>query len=60
MISKFNALRQVLLGVVLLVLGACAQTGSQIGTSLSLCYPGDYSDYQDYGLETRDMPLFPA
>lgn len=56
--SRFKTLGQVLLCVVLLALVACAQTGSQIGTSLSLCCPGDYAGYQDYGLETQDMPLF--
>lgn len=42
----------------LLIVGGCAQTGSQIGTNLRLCCPGDYGSYREYGLEVVDMPLF--
>lgn len=42
----------------ILTLTACTSTGSQIGTSMSLCCPGDYASYDSYGLESKDMPLF--
>jgi len=37
---------------------SCTQTGGQIGTSIDVCCPGDYDDYDDYGVEVIDMPLF--
>lgn len=40
------------------LLAACAQTGGQIGTSVDVCCPGDYDDYDDYGVTVIDMPLF--
>lgn len=42
----------------LLIVTSCAQTGMQIGTNLSICCPGDYASYSEYGLEVVDMPLF--
>lgn len=54
-------MKQVLRGVVVLLalsLVACAQTGGQIGTSIDVCCPGDYDDYDDYGVTTVNMPLF--
>lgn len=42
----------------LLALVGCAQTGVQIGTSVDICCPGDYDDYDDYGVRVVDMPLF--
>lgn len=44
--------------LLLISLTGCAMTGQQIGTSLELCCPGDYDDYDDYGLRVMDMPLF--
>ena len=41
-----------------LVLSGCAGSGMQIGSSLTLCCPGDYGSYNDYGLATEDMPIF--
>jgi len=41
-----------------LVLSSCAQTGMQIGTNLTLCCPGNYAGYSEYGLEMVDIPLF--
>jgi hypothetical protein len=32
--------------------------GTQIGTHLKLCCPGNYSQYSEYSLKTQDMPLF--
>lgn len=49
---------QLLVISVSLILSSCAQTGGQIGTSVDLCCPGDYNDYDDYGIATVDMPLF--
>lgn len=54
-------MKQVLRGVVVLLalsLAACVQTGGQIGTSIDVCCPGDYDDYDDYGVTTVNMPLF--
>ncbi len=44
--------------VVLCTLSSCAQYGLQIGNSLTLCCPGDYASYEDYGIRTADMPIF--
>ena len=41
-----------------LLLSACAQFGGQIGTDLDVCCPGDYDDYDAYGVVVVDMPLF--
>lgn len=41
-----------------LVVSGCTGTGMQIGTSLTLCCPGDYGSYNDYGLTTENMPIF--
>ena len=49
-----------LLACCVLTVSGCAQTGSQIGTNLRLCCPGDYASYREYGLEIVDMPLFLA
>ena len=40
------------------ILAGCAQMGVQIGTSVDICCPGDYDDYDDYGIRVVDMPLF--
>lgn len=50
--------RKVWLFVAVMLLGACAQTGSQIGTAPTVCCPGDYASYQTYSVETDNMPLF--
>lgn len=42
----------------LFILTSCAQTGMQIGTNLTLCCPGNYASYSEYGLEIVDVPLF--
>ena len=45
--------------VYLAILSSCSLgDGMQIGTHLKLCCPGNYSQYTEYSLETRDMPLF--
>ena len=49
-----------LLGCGALMVSGCTQTGSQIGSNLRLCCPGDYASYRQYGLEVVDMPLFLA
>jgi|APSaa5957512535_1039671.scaffolds.fasta_scaffold07730_4 hypothetical protein len=49
---------QVLMFGATLGLAACAQNSLQIGTNLSLCCPGTYSEYSDYALRTEDIPLF--
>lgn len=42
-----------------LTLSSCSMNdGMQIGTHLKLCCPGNYEQYSEYSLETRDMPLF--
>ncbi len=41
-----------------LTLAACATSSPQIGTSVTLCCPGNYSEYATYSLDTRDMPIF--
>lgn len=52
--NSFTALFMALL----LSLSACSQTGSAIGSHLTLCCPGDYSTYTEYALSTENMPLF--
>ncbi|NKB34536.1 MAG: hypothetical protein GKR91_15700 [Pseudomonadales bacterium] len=47
----------VLLGMTLTFVG-CAQNSLQIGTNLTLCCPGTYSEYTEYGLSVENMPLF--
>lgn len=47
-----------ILVAMLAVLTGCVQTGGQIGTSLDVCCPGDYDDYDDYGLTVTNMPIF--
>lgn len=43
----------------LTVLSGCSLgDGMQIGTHLKLCCPGNYEEYVEYSLDTRDMPLF--
>lgn len=39
-------------------LAGCVQNAMQIGTNLTLCCPGTYSEYSEYGLSTENMPLF--
>lgn len=51
-------LTKVLLMALVMFLSACAQTGGQIGHSVNLCCPGDYSEYKQYRLETQDIPAF--
>lgn len=41
-----------------LVLAGCAQSGLQVGNTVTLCCPGNYNNYQEYGVEVVDMPLF--
>lgn len=43
---------------VLLVLTNCGVSSTQIGASPRVCCPGNYENYQTYGLATRNMPLF--
>lgn len=54
-----HGFKSVLLIAVLLLAG-CAQSGLKIGNTVTLCCPGNYNNYEDYGLQTRDMPLFLA
>lgn len=42
----------------LLVVGGCAQSGLRIGNTVTLCCPGNYNNYEEYGVEVVDMPLF--
>lgn len=45
--------------IYLAMLSSCSLgDGMQIGTHLKLCCPGNYAEYAEYSLETRDMPLF--
>ena len=41
-----------------LLLGACNQTGNQIGSNMDFCCPGSYPEYEQYRLEFVDLPLF--
>ena len=50
--------KRLFLSAGILLLAGCVQTGGQIGTSLDLCCPGDYDDYDDYGVTLTDMPIF--
>ncbi|MDO8907088.1 MAG: hypothetical protein Q7W55_01165 [Pseudohongiella sp.] len=42
----------------LLMLAGCAQTGGQIGHSVSVCCPGNYAEYREYSIELREIPAF--
>ncbi|MBT3529469.1 MAG: hypothetical protein HOF74_11340 [Gammaproteobacteria bacterium] len=53
-----KGMRVTLFAICLIFLSSCTQTGTQIGTSLTLCCPGDYENYQAFGLEVVDMPIF--
>ncbi len=53
-----KGMRITLFAACLVFLSSCAQTGTQIGSSLTLCCPGDYENYEDFGLEVVDMPIF--
>lgn len=53
-----RTVRLVIAFAILLLPIACTQTGSQIGTSLTLCCPGNYENYTEYRLETDNVPLF--
>jgi len=57
-ISVMRKLLSSLLIACVLVVSGCTSTGMQIGTSMTLCCPGDYENYNDYGLTTEDMPIF--
>ena len=51
-------LRCLLLSSLLLFLNACNTNSGQINTSLTLCCPGNYVAYSNYGLETQNIPMF--
>lgn len=51
-------LKSAIFALFLFVLTSCTQTGMQIGTNLSLCCPGDYANYNEYGLEVVNIPIF--
>ncbi len=53
-----RSFRALVAASILLTLVACAQNATQIGNNLTLCCPGNYSEYSDYGVEVVDMPLF--
>lgn len=55
-----TAIQKTVLAIIYLaMLSSCSLgDGTQIGTHLKLCCPGNYSQYTEYSLETRDMPLF--
>lgn len=44
--------------ILTLVLQACTVTSGPIGTNLTLCCPGTYSEYTEYGITTENIPLF--
>ena len=50
--------KQIVLAGCAIILVGCAQTGTQIGSNLSICCPGNYSSYTEYGLEVQNMPIF--
>ncbi|CAN0437923.1 unnamed protein product [Discosporangium mesarthrocarpum] len=52
-----NLIRPVII-LLLVSLAGCTLSGRQIGTSLETCCPGDYDDYDDYGVRVIDMPIF--
>lgn len=57
MVSAIKSTKVLLLAF-MIFLTACAQSNGQIGHSVNLCCPGDYSEYRQYRLETLDMPAF--
>lgn len=40
------------------LLASCAQYSTQIGSNLTVCCPGNYGEYQEYSVQTVDMPIF--
>ena len=40
------------------LLSSCASNSLQIGTNLTLCCPGNYSEYAEYGVTTSNIPIF--
>lgn len=41
-----------------LSLGGCAQSGLRIGNTVTLCCPGQYTEYDAYAVRVQNMPLF--
>ncbi len=37
---------------------SCSQSPYKIGSSVTLCCPGDYQEYSTYSLGSKDLPLF--
>ena len=54
---NLKRMKTALLAVVLIFTG-CAQSGLRIGNTVTLCCPGNYRDYEEYRLQTENMPLF--
>lgn len=55
---KFRSIKITTMFLLTFALVSCAGYSPQIGTSVTLCCPGNYAEYVTYSLETKDMPLF--
>ena len=53
-----RSIRASLLSLCAFVVVSCAQYSTQIGSNLTVCCPGNYGEYQDYTVQTVDMPIF--
>jgi len=47
-----------LMAVLAFVAVSCTGAGTPIGSSVTLCCPGQYESYEEFGIETADMPIF--
>ena len=55
--TKLKRMKVAILALMLFFTG-CAQTGLRIGNTVSLCCPGNYTEYDEYRLQTEELPLF--
>lgn len=53
-----NTCLRVFFYTLLLGLSSCVGPAGQIGSNLTLCCPGDYESYQDYAIQTEEIPVF--
>lgn len=56
--SRTHKFKPLALLLMLAMLASCAATGPRIGNTLTLCCPGNYANYEDYGVRVENMPLF--
>jgi len=55
--TKLKRMKVAILALMLVFTG-CAQTGLRIGNTVSFCCPGSCTEYDEYRLQTEELPLF--